>query len=250
MSDAPSLDALAAAAAEHLAALDAPRAADDLSGLRHVGERLAASNALAAASVATARGLVAAVDALRAEQTDADALRRSWGVSFNSLSDLRTAVIGLASGAALPPPEVLDERHGPNVADALRKLDALRAAEARRDALAAAVRDVGNLIAEHGCSCDCDCTHTTGEHTSACDPCLACRASDVVSPLLSGCAADVVRARVVRAYLDADREWQRSRVRFIESIDAAAVERTERLRVERETKRAALDAALAAAEGR
>ena len=72
------------------------------------------------------------------------------------------------------------------------------AAEARHAALAGAVREVGDLIAEHGCSCDCDCAHTTGEHTSACDPCLACRASDVVSPLLRGAAPDVVRAGVVR----------------------------------------------------
>lgn len=77
------------------------------------------------------------------------------------------------------------------------------AAEARHAALAGAVREVGDLIAEHGCSCDCDCAHTTGEHTSACDPCLACRASDVVSPLLRGAPADVVRAGVVAEYVAA-----------------------------------------------
>ena len=125
------------------------------------------------------------------------------------------------------------------------------AAEARHAALAGAVREVGDLIAEHGCSCDCDCAHTTGEHTSACDPCLACRASDVVSPLLRGAAPDVVRAGVVRAYLTAEERWREGSGVYRPGEDVAAyVARRDAERVRVSELHKAMVAALAAAEGR
>ena len=147
-----------------------------------------------------------------------------------SLDALAAAAQAMLDAAATPGPwSVHERRNGRDVVDAAGNLIAddvgddapliaaapdlaralvaaaarIAAAEARRDALAEAVRDVGNLIAEHGCSCDCDCTHTTGEHTGACNPCLACRASDVVSPILRGAPADVVRASVVAEYVAA-----------------------------------------------
>lgn len=51
-------------------------------------------------------------------------------------------------------------------------------------------------------------------------------------------------AAAVRAYLDADRDWRRSRYMIAEHINAAAVENTERLSVERYAAWAALDALL------
>lgn len=51
-------------------------------------------------------------------------------------------------------------------------------------------------------------------------------------------------AGAVRAYLDADRDWRRSRYMIAEHINAAAVENTERLSVERYAAWAALDALL------
>lgn len=91
-------------------------------------------------------------------------------------------------------------------ADAVAERDTARSA---LDGLAAAVRSIGDLIATHGCSCDCDCAHTTGEHISECDPCLACRMSDVVSPLLDDAPApSMVPAALVREYLAASDRYE------------------------------------------
>ena len=56
-------------------------------------------------------------------------------------------------------------------------------------------------------------------------------------------------AGAVRAYIDADRDWRRSRYMIAEHINAAAVENTERLSVERYAAWAALDALLRGAPG-
>jgi hypothetical protein len=130
------------------------------------------------------------------------------------------------------------------LADALARADA---AEAQAAALAGAVGEVGDLIAEHGCSCDCDCTHTTGEHTSECDPCLACRASDVVSPLLRGAHGGYVRASVVREYVRAVDAYEAAGAAF-SGRPSAATRATEcEAAADLAAKRTALDAALAAA---
>lgn len=67
------------------------------------------------------------------------------------------------------------------------------AAIAARDALAGAVRSVGDLIADNGCGCDCGCAFSDGEHSSECDPCLACRVNNIVSPV-RGTALDAALA--------------------------------------------------------
>ena len=178
MSDAPSLDALARDARRRLAAIDAfgASALPDLA--------TSALDALRDDAPDLARGLVAAVDALRAER------------------------------------------------------EARAAAEARRDALAAAVRAEREAREREVTIANEPRSARTGEEWSAAYL-AATKATDaaraVVTALLSGAAPDVVRAGVVRAYLDAADEWENS------AGIALVLARAEMV-----ATRAALDAALAA----
>ena len=143
--------------------------------------------------------------------------------------------IAVATALDVPYATLLGEAVATRLARLTADLAASREAWAT---LAAAVRSIGDLIATHGCSCDCDCAHTTGEHISECDPCLACRMSDVVSPLLSAAPAPTtVPAALVRAYLAAEEtmrlvaaddhrrdtyhEWAKRHGAAMDAVDAA-----------------------------
>lgn len=216
MSDAPSLDTLArlaAAAAEHLAALDSacvhPARASLLwrcGWCDGCAARADALEALGTKGADLARHLVAAVDALRAERGRRDRMIASFGRLDMSAAELGNIVVAMRSKLA--------------------------AAEAQRDALAAATAEYLDAADAGGCG--------NGEPTMA-EYAVAQVARKHLDALLSGAPADVVRAGVVRAYRDAVEEHRRAGVMPSSDHPARA-----RLRAATE----ALDAALAAAEGR
>ena len=150
-----------------------------------------------------ARGLVAAVDALRAERERRDRMIASFGRLDMSAAELGNIVVAMRA-----------------------KLDA---AEAQRDALAAAVREYGDALAAEeaarlawkaGCSAEeddeADVPTFRGPLTTAYDAAMRRRVT-ALDALLRGAAAPVVRAEVAppcapstcRSDDDGDCRWNR-----------------------------------------
>ena len=252
MSD-PSLDALAAAAAVHLAALDAPEC-PRWECMRHPCDvcvaRRAARDTLNERAPDLARGYVAAVDALRSVRSELDVLRANRGTADRLLGAWAT----IAHAYRVDPSVANAERLAVLTTSAAEVRDAAiaraTAAEAQRAALAAAVREERDAADAYDAACaalDSDACAVASVRMDA--------ATTATDALLSGCAADVVRAGVVRAYLDAVAAWEAARsapcdaAMTVDQVRARVAAVSAAVDVVRERK-AALDAALAAATGR
>lgn len=236
MSD-PSLDALARLARDRLDGY--AQACGDSDCRSHpCASCCVAADALHSLRIAApdlARALVAAVAELRSVRSELDVLRANRGTADRLLDAWAT----IAHAYRVDPSVANAERLAVLATSAAEARDAAiahaTAAEAQRDALAAAVREERDAADAYDAACaalDSDACAVASVRMDA--------ATTATDALLSGCAADVVRAGVVRDHLAA-----------LDLLTTTRVDdTTPEMRGNAVATRAALDAALAAAEGR